>query len=600
MKLNNHLLFFLCLLGLNTSTFAQQKSSTTFVVDANLPAPQKTLKAIGGKDMETTILHENNATNANKEIWASSFRNDSLCYGGSAPFYYCLVEAYADHRSLVLSPDMIWMLISQGFCYHVNENAEALMDKIVSHEGKKQLVVTTKGKDLKWDEVVNSFETQIESNTKDKIAKVLTADFTTTGNTEKIASGITLMSTMRQYFDYTVIRLSCGIPSITLEGTTEDWKKVVKKTEALRKYGLGWWVDDLRPILDQFVAASKGNIDRDFWRNIVNKDLADRLAGGRCSSEKPTILNGWFLKLMPFSKDGRTPDSVPHTYDKISSQMTYANLILKDVDLDGTLLKETPMELWGGFVGYDKDSITGALRPRIGWLIREADTDEEQINALISNGNNTLHVSAIPDILKKARFIPKIELSFNGNVAIPEWFDSVRIDRIYIYNELNEEQIEQLKNRFPDREMEISKNSGGVKSIKIEVPKGYDPEDFVYGHSSVSPDGLSSWTEYEDNITFISGEKLKKHVSRFKTNVLHKLPSEQNEEFFKKNHIHRTNSVSFIIEKDGSISDLKISDKIKDTEKVELIKKFFKELPRITPLTDKYGYTIRYKMICWI
>ena len=48
---------------------------------------------------------------------------DSLVlWYGAHPFFYGMYEAYADHRPFVLSPDMVWMLISQGFSHHINAN----------------------------------------------------------------------------------------------------------------------------------------------------------------------------------------------------------------------------------------------------------------------------------------------------------------------------------------------------------------------------------------------------------------------------------------------------------------------------------------------
>ncbi len=46
-------------------------------------------------------------------------------------------RAYSEHRPLVISPDMIWLLICQGFSTHVNSNPEQLRYQFVTHEGKK-------------------------------------------------------------------------------------------------------------------------------------------------------------------------------------------------------------------------------------------------------------------------------------------------------------------------------------------------------------------------------------------------------------------------------------------------------------------------------
>ena len=47
--------------------------------------------------------------------------------------------AYSEHYPLVLTPDVIWMCIAQGFAKHVNCNAEKLRHLFVQHTGKKEL-----------------------------------------------------------------------------------------------------------------------------------------------------------------------------------------------------------------------------------------------------------------------------------------------------------------------------------------------------------------------------------------------------------------------------------------------------------------------------
>ena len=49
---------------------------------------------------------------------------------GNHPFFYGMYEAYASHRPFVLSPDMIWLLISQGFSHHINADPEKYRDFI--------------------------------------------------------------------------------------------------------------------------------------------------------------------------------------------------------------------------------------------------------------------------------------------------------------------------------------------------------------------------------------------------------------------------------------------------------------------------------------
>lgn len=57
-------------------------------------------------------------------IVAQSDASDSLVNFGYHPFFNGMYKAYADHLPFVISPDMIWLLISQGFARHVTNNSE--------------------------------------------------------------------------------------------------------------------------------------------------------------------------------------------------------------------------------------------------------------------------------------------------------------------------------------------------------------------------------------------------------------------------------------------------------------------------------------------
>ena len=210
--------------------------------------------------------------------------------------------------------------------------------------------------EVRWDEIVNGFDKQIAANTKGKLAKTMVADFTTTGIVERTVSEMTLMSTVKSYFDFLVIYFSCGIPYITLEGTTADWESVLARTKVLEKYGMEWWTADLIPILEEFVKASNGNINTSFWKSIVKRQNVNGLKGGGCSPDEPTMLDGWFLKLMPYSENGRTPAEVTHYYDDIIPQIVTVDFEYMLLSPSGEIIKQVPMEMWAGFVGDRKST----------------------------------------------------------------------------------------------------------------------------------------------------------------------------------------------------------------------------------------------------
>lgn len=359
----------------NKKIIAQEKGSITFAVDEKLPSVEKRKAVIAeGIDIASELAYDRSKPENIKKIIASSFGNEQLVYLGKDAFYNCIVRAYANHQSVVLTPDMIWILITQGFSNYVNAHSEEMRPLLVNHEGKKELVVSTKedmlSKKANWPKLVGDFTSKINENTKGDIANIITADFTTTSPVERVASQITLMETMKSYFEYVVMRLSCGIPSITLKGTPEDWQSVLDKTRKLEAYGISKWLKELEPILTEFVRTAEGTPNQEFWQDIVKKHRVKKFRGGGCSDEMPTQLDGWLLKFFP-NEDGVTKDHVPYTKD-MPAEQTRVGFKYRILKPDGTIEKEIPLELRAGFVGAVEDTRTNTLTPKIGWFVHEA------------------------------------------------------------------------------------------------------------------------------------------------------------------------------------------------------------------------------------
>ena len=84
--------------------------------------------------------------------------------------------------------------------------------------------------------MLGEFSEEIHKNVGDDIHALLTPEFSTTGPVERAAAQVVLMDTFKEYFE-SMVMSSCGIPEITLEGTTEDWKKLQDKTLSLASGG---------------------------------------------------------------------------------------------------------------------------------------------------------------------------------------------------------------------------------------------------------------------------------------------------------------------------------------------------------------------------
>jgi hypothetical protein len=304
---------------------------------------------------------------------------------GAHPVVEAAFLAFAHHLPLTLSPDDVWLCLAQGFGLHVNRNAEALRARFVSHQGKQKLSVRRDtfipgSPDNDWPGVFAEISNLMAEHLGKK-RDLVVADFSTTGPVERAASEVVLMSVMRSYFDLSVSSLS-GIPSITLLGTPDDWRRVRDRARMLGEFGLEWWVAALEPVLDQFVAAADGDADRGFWQSFVKKD---NQSGG-------PFVTGWINVLFPFLER-------PHSWSgpTINASVEGWGAALRDGTRSRrSLLRGGPalsdfmcglsaapftwhcvnghirMEFLGGFVGLSQDPQTLALRPAIGWAVRHA------------------------------------------------------------------------------------------------------------------------------------------------------------------------------------------------------------------------------------
>ena len=495
------------------------RTGVTFIVDENLPVPNGYHRYAGdGKWLARAWAENYNLVKPEEGLVAGSFMNERMAYGSQDLLFSTIVRCFAEHRPLVLSPDMVWLVIAQGFSHYVDEHAEQMRDKLVNHDGKLSLVVEA-DEDLltsnpDWVDIFNGFDKQITDNTKGDIAQTITADFTTTGATERIASQITLMDVMKEYFEYIVVYMSCGIPNITLEGTPEDWQKVHDKTMALSKYDMEWWTKDLDPILQEFVNASKGKPNQKFWQDMVMKMTPERLRGGGCSMEKPTQLDGWFLKLFPFDKDGkRIPETIPHN-KKMLSEMVNVPFRYIFIHSDGSTT-ETPMELYAGFVGVKEDTLTWALTPQIGWMVRISESQELLTQEMEKKANDTgasggleLRIKQVPEALRSAKVLNRLSLTFLGYIELPEWMDRIRINQFKIEGGvITPEQKQTLQERFPQLQFSPSVKVGTEKDIpdlllntRTENNKGF-PLVTLDGKILESYD-VSNWKDFSlDNIS---------------------------------------------------------------------------------------------------
>ena len=123
--------------SINESAISYSDEGVTFVVDSDLPEIDNKYfnTLLNGNEVAKSILSVMESPHKS-QIIATSFADESLTFPEKDVFFRSIIRAYASHRPIALSPDMIWLLISQGFSRYVNAHPKQLREQLVNHTGK--------------------------------------------------------------------------------------------------------------------------------------------------------------------------------------------------------------------------------------------------------------------------------------------------------------------------------------------------------------------------------------------------------------------------------------------------------------------------------
>ena len=223
------------------------------------------------------------------KIWSFGYHKVLLGY----------LNAYFDHCPIKVSPNVIWQLILNNFSNYVNDNSEKLRNIFVNFEGKKDLECIRIGsfKDVyKYeDDLIEEFCNRISENIGNELTDILTPNFTTSTKDTIIAGKVSIMSAFQKYFNYRIGMINCGIPYILLEGTLEDWKKILEKLKSLSKYKFS--TKEIENDILEIINTKEGKINYDFWRKIImetKKTITEYKGCSPVQLEKDFI-TGWIL-----------------------------------------------------------------------------------------------------------------------------------------------------------------------------------------------------------------------------------------------------------------------------------------------------------------
>lgn len=288
-------------------------------------------------------------------------------------FFSAFLTAYNTHQDVLLTPDDVWLVICLEFSKYVNQHSESLHEKLVSHEGKTKLTVTTwrDTEECEWEEFFDLMKDQVSKNTRDGVAEVLQSNFSTTSWVDRMLSTAALMDSFKEFFSFGRCIPMCGIRNVCFRGTLEDWQEILSKTKALTSFDLpsnGYWakyIEELLPVLQKLVETYQGHVDVEWWNRVMN------LEKGRLGSGRTTYVTGWILKFFCLSKEKCD----------IGDIESYSTNLPVKIDNKLTAQQKT-VYIVGGFSGLHAIEVAGrrAFRPQSSLLVWEDTASTDDVN----------------------------------------------------------------------------------------------------------------------------------------------------------------------------------------------------------------------------
>lgn len=323
-----------------------------------------------------------------------------LVPNGVHPLLRAVGQAFAEHRPLVLSPDAVWLTIAQGVSRHVLLHAEELRPRLVSHAGRRRLAVTLDGPmpvdAPSWHDTVEQFQKLLAEQVAD--TDLFECDFSTSTDVDRVAGRIVLLEAYSPYYALWMVAV-CGIPSITLTGTVEDWRRIRARVDALDRFGLEQWRRSLAPITDQFARAAAGDVDTAFWQRVYNP--VDAYGG--------ELITGWAARLYPYLSGYSGAFDRPNPLlelpldeprDITVEGRFYTGAGIRSSDVPATLSRAVvnvndlvagdnrAVALHGGLAAVTQDP-DGALRPVAGWHLAPAGLEMDDVVDRIVRDHHT-------------------------------------------------------------------------------------------------------------------------------------------------------------------------------------------------------------------
>ncbi len=293
-----------------------------------------------------------------------------------------LHDAFDQHIPFSISPEVIHSIISQEIAQYVKNNStdKTIESLFTNTPGIKQHISVSidhfvYGEENNWLEGVIKFRNKLIEKIPSDILEYMLPKLSTGTLETEVAHLVSFMDAASNYYSYGMTTC-CGIPKFQIEGTAEDWEKVLNSADKLSGLlpGLKEYFDNLRPVLREIRNTVDGNkIDEDWWSSIYKINTG---SGGPFS-------NGWFNAFYAhlYDIDHETNKSIAYLKNKehryLNDSKRFGGLKLNNFPSNLSCVpftwnyygNEIPMSFVSGVLSVE--FVDGFLKPRLGVSIVE-------------------------------------------------------------------------------------------------------------------------------------------------------------------------------------------------------------------------------------
>ncbi|KAK1958757.1 hypothetical protein LY78DRAFT_663248 [Colletotrichum sublineola] len=329
-----------------------------------------------------------------EDILRTSFESSDTSSGivpRKAGFSDTIIRAFQQDLHLTLRPDDVWLaiLVQLNFFLNGKGPAEALRDRFVAHQGRKQLVVDVGPADLATVNigvVVDQLIQLVKGNLRDpEVATNLLLEFSTTTENDRVTAAMTFLGTMQSYFE-NQIQSGCGFPSVTLLGDREDWVRMLDGLEFLSSLSdeTVEWAACLSKVLENMVASFDRPQDEDvktFWMRAVHE------SGKYGSWPQVVKLSGWVTAFLWWDNSGDRRKNFSSAWKRWLALDGVQFPVISARDLPGSIMRcpvvipddtrgtqkgdgKINAEFLAGISGFQvQDASATSVRPISGWWL---------------------------------------------------------------------------------------------------------------------------------------------------------------------------------------------------------------------------------------